>query len=106
MGILSFLRRSDIDDGVEEYRATKGAKLIDVRTREEFSYGHIEGSINVPLQEIERVADIVGDRATPIYVYCRSGSRSGVAESQLKRMGYRNVKNIGGIASYRGKVVR
>ena len=106
MGIFSFLRRPGIDEGVEEYRSTQGAVLIDVRTREEYSYGHIPGSKNLPLQQIEKIESVVSDKNTPVFVYCHSGSRSGRAQSILKGMGYTRVTNIGGIASYRGKVER
>lgn len=106
MGIFSFLRRPGIDEGVEEYRSTQGAVLIDVRTREEYSYGHIPGSKNLPLQQIEKIESLVSDKNTPVFVYCHSGSRSGRAQSILKGMDYTRVTNIGGIASYRGKVER
>ena len=43
---------------------------------------------------------------TPLYVYCYSGARSGQAAAALRRMGYTNVKNIGGIASWRGAIER
>ena len=46
------------------------------------------------------------DRGAPLYVYCRSGGRSRRAAALLKRMGYTNVTDIGGIADYRGRVVR
>lgn len=104
MGIFSFLRRPGIDEGVEECRSTQGAMLIDVRTREEYAYGHIPGSKNLPLQQIDNIGNLVSDKNTPIFVYCHSGSRSGRAEFILKGMGYTRVTNIGGIASYRGKV--
>ena len=39
-----------------------------------------------------------------MFVYCHSGAKSGQAVSALRRMGYTNVKNIGGIAAYSGKV--
>ena len=42
------------------------------------------------------------DRTVPLFVYCRSGSRSGQAVALLKQKGYHNVRNIGGILSYRG----
>lgn len=41
---------------------------------------------------------------TPLFVYCYSGGRSRQAADILKGMGYTNVKNLGGIASYTGKV--
>ena len=106
MGFFDFLKSPDINQGVEECRNTAGAVLLDVRTVEEYRDGHIPGSRNVPLQSIDRVSDGIPDRETPLYVYCRSGARSSQAVSLLRQMGYTNVQNIGGIASYTGKVER
>ena len=43
---------------------------------------------------------------TPIFVHCLSGARSRQASAILQQMGYTNVKNIGGISTYAGKVER
>lgn len=107
MGLFNFFRNTaDINTGVAEYETTDGAVLLDVRTAEEYRDGHIEESTNVPLDRISSVESTVKDKNTPLYVYCYSGSRSGQAVSLLKQMGYTNAKNIGGIGSYRGKVVK
>ncbi|MDD6160729.1 MAG: rhodanese-like domain-containing protein [Oscillospiraceae bacterium] len=104
MGFFDFLKGPDIDAGVEEYRATPGAVLLDVRTPEEFRSGHIPGSKNVPLQSLDKVTGFVNNQDTPVFVYCHSGARSSQAVSAMRRMGYSNVKNIGGIAAYSGRV--
>lgn len=44
MGFFSFLQTKDINSGVRSFLSTEGAVLLDVRTREEYSEGHIEGS--------------------------------------------------------------
>lgn len=107
MGMFNFLRNTaDISTGVAEYETNDGAVLIDVRTAEEYRDGHIDGSVNIPLDRISSVENTVKDKSTPLYVYCLSGGRSGQAVSYLKQIGYTNVKNIGGISSYRGKVVK
>ena len=106
MGIFSFLQTKDINSGVRSYLSTEGAVLLDVRTPEEYAEGHIEGSRNIPLQNIERTESVIIDKSTPLFVHCRSGARSSQATSILKRMGYTNVEDIGGIMSYRGKVVK
>ncbi len=80
--------------------------LIDVRTIEEYNGGYIPDSINIPLDEIEKIKDIVKDFNTPIYLYCRSGARSGTALNIVKKLGYVNVTNIGGIIDYSGTVKR
>lgn len=106
MGLFDFFRTPDINEGVEQYKKTNGAVLLDVRTKEEYADGHIEGSVNVPLDVVTSVQSVVKDKNTPLFVYCFSGSRSGQAVSILKRMGYNDVTNIGGICSYSGKAVR
>ena len=106
MGLFNFFRNTaDINTGVAEYETNDGAVLLDVRTAEEYRDGHIDGSVNIPLDRISSVENIVKDKSTPIYVYCLSGGRSGLAVSYLNQISYSNVKNIGGISSYRGKVV-
>ena len=106
MGLFDFFKQPNIDQGVEVFRATPGAVLLDVRTPEEYRAGHIPGSKNVPLQTIDKVASVAENKDTLLYVYCQSGARSRQAVSLLQGMGYTNVNNIGGIAAYSGKVAR
>ena len=102
MGIFDMFKRPDINQGVTEYMATPGAVLLDVRTPQEYREGHIPGSKNVTLQELDKVSDVVEHKTTPLFVYCYSGARSRQASGMLQRMGYTNVTNIGGIAAYSG----
>ena len=104
MGFFDFLKSPDMNQGVKDYQATPGAVLLDVRTLEEYREGHIPGSKNVPLQSLDKVTGFVNNQDTPVFVYCHSGARSAQAVGVLQRMGYTNVKNIGGIAAYAGKV--
>ena len=106
MGFFDFLHGPDINQGVKEYGGLEGAVLLDVRTPQEYREGRIPGGKNVPLQEISRIADVAAEKDTPIFVYCHSGARSAQAVKVLAQMGYINVKNIGGIAAYKGKVER
>ena len=104
MGIFDFFKQPDINQGVQEYKNAAGAVLLDVRTPQEYREGHIPGSQNVPLQQLDKVEEVNENKDTVLYVYCRSGARSRQAVSLLKHMGYTNVHNIGGIAAYSGKV--
>ena len=106
MGFFDFLCVPDIDQGIQEYKEASGAVLLDVRTQQEYREGHVPTSKNVPLQSLTQVEKVVGDKNKPLFVYCYSGSRSSQAVRMLSKMGYANVKNIGGIASYTGKVER
>ncbi|HPX32947.1 MAG TPA: rhodanese-like domain-containing protein [Erysipelotrichaceae bacterium] len=106
MGFFDIFNKKNIDQWLEEYKTTSGAILIDVRNLEEYQQGHIPESKNIPLKQLDEAASVIKDENTPLYVYCRSGVRSGRAASTLKHMGYVNVVNIGGILSYLGKVER
>ncbi|MDW8395367.1 MAG: rhodanese-like domain-containing protein [Anaerolineae bacterium] len=73
--------------------------LIDVRSREEFKGGHIPGAVNIDVQEIDRrLSEIPRDK--PVVLYCRSGSRSAIAASILKRAGFAEVYDLGGIGDW------
>ena len=105
MGIFNMFAREDINKGILNFRKNKNAVLLDVRTREEYASGHIEGSRNLPLDEIDRVDSFIKDKTAPLYVHCLSGGRSARAAAYLKGKGYREVHDIGGIGSYKGKIV-
>lgn len=102
MGLFTF--GADINKGVEEFRATSGAVLLDVRNPEEYASGHIPGSVSIPLAALPARYNELGATDTPLFVHCLSGGRSGQAVSFLKSVGFTNVKNIGGINAYKGKV--
>jgi phage shock protein E len=81
--------------------------LLDVRTPAEYYYGHIPGSINIPVQRLQEeivTQGISPDR--PIIVYCQSGQRSSYAASFLAARGYRNVYTFGGIENWPYDIVR
>ena len=62
MRFLDFLKPMDINQGLNEYKATQGAVLLDVRTVEEYKNGRIPGSKNVPLQDIAKVQNIIHNK--------------------------------------------
>ena len=104
MGFFDFFKQSNINQGIEEYKMTVGAVLLDVRTPQEYQEGHIPESKNVPLQQLDNIASVAKNKDIPLFVYCYSGSRSRQATGILQRMGYSKVNNIGSIAAYSGKV--
>ncbi len=75
----------------------EGATVIDVRSSWEFADGHVDGALNIPLEEIPgRVAEIQALKQ-PLVVYCRSGNRSGMAQGFLAQAGIQKVYNGGGL---------
>ena len=74
------------------------AVWIDVRSAEEFNTEHVAAAANIPYTEIGgRIGEVTGDKDALIYVYCRSGRRSGIAQSTLEGAGYTNVVNLGSL---------
>jgi len=72
--------------------------LLDVRTEREFAAVSLQGSVHLPLSQVEeRIAGLVPDRRTPLRVVCASGARSGAACQLLRQLGYGDVTNVGGL---------
>jgi rhodanese-related sulfurtransferase len=72
----------------------KNCSVVDVRSPEEFRGGHAEGSVNIPLQEIQRRVDEIRNLKTPVVLCCASGGRSGQANAWLRSVGV-DCHNIG-----------
>lgn len=79
--------------------------LLDVRTNQEFASGHISGARQMNFYDSDFKAQLETlDRNTPVYVYCRSGSRSGKAANIMKSMGFKAVYNLeGGVGAWARK---
>ena len=70
--------------------------VIDVRTEAEWNTGHLEGALHIEWQDILKVSsDLQKDEE--IFLYCRSGNRSGKATKILIEAGYVNAKNAGSV---------
>lgn len=78
----------------------KGAVLVDVRTPEEFSAGHIDGALNIPVSDLEaRKGELPKDK--DIVLYCRSGARSGRGRELLLAAGFKKVHNLGAMTNWK-----
>lgn len=106
MGFFDLFKKPDIYAGLEQYKATPGAVLLDVREADEFAAGHIPQSRNLPLSEIDTAETLIPDTGTPIFAYCLVGSRSARAVQRLKALGYENAQSIGGIRDYKEALER
>jgi phage shock protein E len=83
-----------------------GALVIDVRSQEEWNEGHLSMAKLLPVDQLPtRLKEVEGwtggDKSKPIVVHCRSGARSGRAQTILKNAGFTNVVNGGGYSSLR-----
>lgn len=86
--MLSFLKKLFIKDNSAIVQAMeKGAVIIDVRTPNEFRLGHIQGSKNIPVNEIRSKVEMIRRWNKPVITVCLSGGRSAAAKSVLASAG-------------------
>ena len=92
----------DIDEKELYNMQKQGAKIIDVRSPQEYKENHIDGAISIPEYEIKsKIKNIFPNNDETIVVYCASGIRSKRAKQDLNKMGYNNVFNLyNGIEKY------
>jgi phage shock protein E len=77
-----------------------GAVLLDVRTREEFAHGHLDGARNIPVQELQQRISEVGLATTSVVVHCHAGQRSRAAAQILRGAGFQEVLDIGTMQAF------
>ena len=84
----------------EQLETSPQPLVIDVRTAREWTEGHIDGAVNLPLSQLsERLTELPPDQ--PLIVHCASGYRSAIATSMLRREGLGHVANlVGGLAAW------
>lgn len=94
-GVLKQWHIEDLDRIMSE----KDVALLDTRTSEEYMRGHINGFINIPVDELrERLSEL--DKRKPVYVICQSGLRSYIASRILIGNGYDAYNFSGGYRFY------
>ena len=75
-----------------------GSVVIDVRTGAEYAAGHLQGAVNIDVEDAgfaTRVGQLPKDGH--YLVYCRTGSRAGAAKAQMASLGFTDVTNLGGV---------
>ncbi len=100
MGLFSFL--SSKSDKIKEMQ-TRGAIIVDVRSKEEFRGGHIKGAKNMPLPGINAKLKELKASGKPVIFCCASGMRSGQATAMAKQSGI-DCMNGGGWSSLSRKL--
>lgn len=84
--------------------------IIDVRSLEEYTSGHIQNAVSLPNELIQaespQINAILPDKEQAVLVYCRSGKRSKQASDKLVALGYTHIYDIGGIIDWPYEVVK
>lgn len=92
--VVEVIDSEDVKEIVDNYIDYPDVDIIDVRTEDEYNEGHIPGSINIPLKHL---SEIHVSTEREIIVYCNSGFQSHEAAIQLMDLGYKKVKDMGGL---------
>ena len=79
----------------------EGARLLDVRSPEEFAGGHLPGAIHIPVDELQARIYELEPRDAGVVVYCRSGRRSARAAELLRTSGFDAVHDLGSMSDWR-----
>ncbi|MBE3035478.1 MAG: FAD-dependent oxidoreductase, partial [Candidatus Atribacteria bacterium] len=85
----------DVEELKDMIKNKQDITILDVRTKREFGMGHIEGALNIPVDELRDNLDKL-DRNSKIVVHCRTSYRSYLAYLILKNSGFKNVWNLNG----------
>lgn len=82
----------------------EGAIILDVRTKAEYSSGHIKGSMNIPVNNLPSNLGKLKHKDKPVITCCASGMRSASAKNILKSKGYEQVYNGGSWQNLQNKI--
>lgn len=88
------------DSSAAHALVAEGAALVDVRTPGEYAAGHLDGAVNIPVDQIASRAKEIGAKDRPVVVYCRSGARSAAAASALQQLGFTKIEDLGAMSNW------
>ena len=81
-----------------------GAIVLDVRSKGEYAGGHIKGSVNIAVDQLDANLSKLKDKEKTIITCCASGMRSAAAKNILKANGYKLVYNGGSWLTLQNKI--
>ncbi len=90
--------RAELSESRAREYLNRGARVVDVRTVEEFNARSLTNAVNIPLAQVkQKFPTLVTNQSEVVLLHCRTGRRSGIAEKELRELGYTNVFNIGSL---------
>ena len=100
------IKHVSMDEIVQIMNENTDYIILDVRTIAEYNEGHIPNAICIPNETIENnTISELPDKEQLILIYCRSGNRSKQAAEKLKKLGYTNLIEFGGIIDWKGEII-
>ena len=100
------IKHVSMDEIVQIMNENTDYIILDVRTIAEYNEGHIPNAICIPNETIgNNTMSELPDKEQLILIYCRSGNRSKQAAEKLKKLGYTNLIDFGGIIDWKGEII-
>ena len=100
------IKHISMDEIVQIMNENTDYIILDVRTIAEYNEGHIPNAICIPNETIgNNTISELPDKEQLILIYCRSGNRSKQAAEKLKKLGYTNLIEFGGIIDWKGEII-
>lgn len=100
------MKGQELVDLLSDAEKAGNTMVVDVRKADEFTKGHIEGAVNIALEDIEaKLSDFEAYKDKTIVLYCNTGNRSGKAAALLMEKGYNNIYNAEGVKQFEYKLV-
>ena len=106
--MLFFKKKTTVNETINKVRTSSNAVLIDCRTKEEFSHGHIAGAVNIPVGKItkERVQNRFPDKEREMYIVGSYTDKPSAAISAFKKLGYKKLRDGGYMEEHYGPLSR
>ncbi len=98
----SICRKVTFREAKELMSRLKNWLLLDVREEEEYITGHADGAVLFPVDSIseQTASELIPDKETPVFLYCKTGARAELAAETLAGLGYRQIYNIGSLSGW------
>lgn len=104
MGPFGKIKTEELNRGMKLWSESPNAWLLDTREEDEYWQGHIPGSKNITIVQLERLTSLLNDFSTPLFVYSSTSERSGVACKRLRLMSFSDITDLGSIDAYEGEL--
>jgi len=102
VALFGFNAQAELSEAEARDYLKRGALVVDVRTVAEFQTQSLTNVINIPLDEVKtKFPTVVTNKSNVVLLHCRTGRRSGQAETELRALGYTNAFNIGSLEQAR-----
>lgn len=100
-GRVEFKDVKTVNEGINIVRTTKGAYLLDIRSKEAYQEKHVGGAVNIPADRLDLIGHRIPDKSAVIYIYGSYQIKPKKTKHALQKLGYINVHVCGYIEEHK-----